>query len=85
MARRTAEQQLAELKEREKALKARIAKTERANDTRRKVILGTLVLRDLAKDDDTARQLAAWVRRELPSVLTRDHDREIFADLLSDG
>ncbi|ELT46246.1 MobC [Brucella intermedia M86] len=44
MARKTIEQRLAELDAQRATLKARLSKQERANDTRRKVLLGALVL-----------------------------------------
>ena len=43
MARKSIEQRLAELDAQRSALKARLSKQERANDTRRKVLLGALV------------------------------------------
>ena len=44
MARKTIEQRLAELDAQRATLKARLGKQERANDTRRKVLLGALVV-----------------------------------------
>ena len=44
MARKTIEQRLAELDAQRATLKARLSKQERANDTRRKVLLGALVV-----------------------------------------
>ena len=44
MARKTIEQRLAELDAQRSALKARLSKTERNNDMRRKVLIGSLVL-----------------------------------------
>lgn len=85
MARRPIEQRIAELEEQAKALKARLAKTERANDTRRKIILGALVQDRMSGDDESAKWLRDWLLRELPGFLTRDHDREIFKDLLKAG
>ena len=83
MARKTIEQRLAELEAQRAALKARLSKQERANDTRRKVLLGALVLHRLeAGKDEISRALPDWLRRELPGFLTRDGDKELFADLL---
>ena len=67
------------------ALKARLSKQERANDTRRKVLLGALVLHRLenSNDPDFTRRLGDWLRKELPDFLTRDGDKELFADLLA--
>ncbi len=83
MARKTIEQRLAQLDAQRAALKARLSKQERANDTRRKVLLGALVLHRLETGrDDFSRSLGDWLRRELPGFLTRDGDKELFADLL---
>ena len=67
-----------------KTLQARLSKQERAHDTRRKVLLGALVLHRLeaSKDEEFSRRLGDWLRRELPGFLTRDVDKELFADLL---
>lgn len=84
MARKTIEQRLAELDAQRTALKARLGKQERANDTRRKVLLGALVLQRLetSNDPEFTKRLGDWLRRELPGFLTRDGDKELFADLL---
>ena len=84
MARTTIEQRLAELDAQRATLKARLSKQERANDTRRKVLLGALVLHRLenSNDPDFTKRLGDWLRRELPGFLTRDGDKELFADLL---
>ncbi len=84
MARKTIEQRLAELDARRASLKARLSKQERARDTRRKVLLGALVLNRLEHGhDDVSRALPQWLRRELPAFLTRDIDKELFDDLLT--
>ena len=84
MARKTIEQRLAELDAQRSSLKARLGKQERANDTRRKVLLGALVLHRLegSGDPEFTKRLGDWLRRELPGFLTRDVDRALFADLL---
>ena len=84
MARKTMETRLAELEAQTKTIKARLSKQERAHDTRRKVLLGALVLHRLeaSKDEEFSRRLGDWLRRELPGFLTRDVDKELFADLL---
>lgn len=86
MARKSIEERLAQLDAQRTALKARLTKQERANDTRRKVLLGALVLHRLenANDPDFTNRLTAWLRKELPGFLTRTGDRELFADLLGD-
>ncbi|WIE35608.1 mobilization protein [Agrobacterium tumefaciens] len=84
MARKTIEQRLAELEAQRSALKARLSKTERNNDMRRKVLIGSLVLHHLetSDDQDFGRQLGDWLRRELPGFVTRDSDKALFADLI---
>lgn len=84
MTRRTIEQRLVQLDNQRKTLQARIGKQERAKDTRRKILLGALVLERLEhhKDAEFSRRLENWLQRELPGFLTRDGDRALFADLL---
>ena len=87
MARKTIEQRLAELDAQRSALKARLSKTERNNDMRRKVLIGSLVLHQLETSDDQEfnKQLGDWLRRELPGFLTRDNDKALFADMIGQG
>ncbi len=67
MARKSIEERLAQLDAQRASLKARLGKQERANDTRRKVLLGALVLHRLEiGKDDFSRNLNEWLRRELP-------------------
>ena len=83
MPRKTIEERLAQLDAQKKALKARLSKQERTEDTRRKVLLGAFILHRLEHGrDETSRNLADWLRRELPGFLTRDGDKELFDDLL---
>jgi hypothetical protein len=86
MARKSIEQRLAELDARRAALKARLSKKERANDTRRKVLLGALVLHWLenSNEPEFTKRLRAWLARELPGFLTREIDKEILKDLMTD-
>lgn len=84
MARRTITERLAQIEAQKKALQARLGKQERAHDTRRKVLLGALVLQRLQAGHDPAftQRLADWLHRELPGFLTRDADKALFADLI---
>lgn len=84
MARRTIEERLAQLDNQRKTLQARLGQQERARDTRRKVLLGALVLHRLesAPNAELSGSLADWVKKELPGFLTRELDQELFADLL---
>ncbi len=87
MARKTIKQRLAELEAQRSALKARLSKTERNNDMRRKVLIGSLVLHHLEISDDQefGKQLGDWLRRELPGFLTRENDKALFDDLIGQG
>jgi hypothetical protein len=84
MMRKPIAQRIAELEDRKRSLVARLGKQERARDTRRKILIGTLVLHHHAQSGDTefTRQLKEWLRQNLPGILTRDHDRDLFDDIL---
>jgi hypothetical protein len=85
MTRRTIEQRLAQLDTQKKTLQARLGKLERARDTRRKVLLGALVLHRLQTDtaDPSSAWLRTWLASELPNFLTRDIDKALLANLMS--
>lgn len=81
--RKSIEQRLAQLDAQRAALKTRLGKQERVHDTRRKVLLGALVLHRLDHGrDDFSKNLGDWLRRELPGFLTRETDKPLFDDLL---
>ena len=87
MARRSIEERLVQLDAQRKTLQSRLGKQERARDTRRKVLLGALVLHrlDATKEKgEDAGWLSEWVKRELSGFLTREDDKVLFADLLQD-
>jgi hypothetical protein len=86
MAKRSIEERLAQLDARRKALQSRLSQQGRAQDTRRKILIGALVLRRLEANPDVAigGKLADWVTRELPGFLTRDIDKALFADLIGE-
>lgn len=85
MARKPLEQRIAQLEARAKALKSRLNQQERARDTRRKILLGALVLHRLEQSGDAefSKRLGDWLRRELPGFLNRDEDKALFIDLLN--
>ena len=85
MARRSIEMRLSQLDAQRKTLQARLGKQDRAKDTRRKILLGALLLHRLEThgDGDFVQALADWLRRELPGFLTREDDKALFADLLT--
>ena len=84
MARKSIEERLAQLDNQRKTLQARLGKQDRARDTRRKVLLGALVLHRLEKPSsgEFGKELSSWLQKELPGFLTREADRELFGDLL---
>jgi len=85
MVSRSIEERLAQLDAQRKTLQARLGKQERAKDTRRKVLLGALVLHRIESSKEKGEDagwLIQWVKRELPGFLTRDNDKTLFADLL---
>ena len=84
MARRSITERLAQLDAQRKTLQSRLGKQERAKDTRRKVLLGALVLHRLEKPDtsELSKHLPKWLAEELPKFLTRDDDLALFEDLI---
>jgi len=85
--RRSPAERLAELEERKRQLAERIATLsarekdrQRKDDDRRRVLLGSIVLADLASDQSLAR----YIRSRLPSVM-RPGDERLFVDLLKDN
>lgn len=79
------DERIAQLEARARTLKARKAQQDRAKDTRRKILLGALILNRLEHSADTefSKRLTDWIRRELPGFLSREEDKTLFADLLN--
>ena len=73
---RTVDQQIAEAEAKLARLKARAKATE----TRRKIIVGSVVISNALKEPDKARALAAMLRR----TVTREVDQKEIAGLLAD-
>jgi len=73
---RTIDQQIAEATAKLSRLKTRA----KANDTRRKIIIGSVVISDALKDPAAACVLAALLRR----TVTRDVDLKEVASLLTE-
>lgn len=73
---RTVDQQIAEAEAKLARLKARAKATE----TRRKIIVGSVVISNALKEPDKARALAAMLRR----TVTREVDQKEIAGLLDD-
>lgn len=86
MVRKSIAERLAQLEAQRKTLQARLGKQERARDTRRKVLLGALLLHRIDEGDTgMSAQLMSWLKVELPGFLTRDADKALFDDILGDG
>lgn len=71
-------EQLAQLKARRQQLEARklqkLIKGKSADDTRRKILLGAMLLDRMSRDDGAKTQITA----QLDRYLTRDDDRALF-------
>ena len=86
MLRKKLEMQIAKLEAGTAKLRARLKKQERAEDTRRKYLVGALVVHHLtARPDATfARKLEDALRSMLPDFPARAADKALCADLLGD-
>ena len=73
---RTIDQQIAEAQ----ARLARLRTRAKATETRRKIIVGSVVISNALKEPDKARALAAMLRR----TVTREVDQKEIAGLLAD-
>ena len=82
----TAERErVAKAHERVRKLEAQERKTERAKDTRRKVLLGALVMEELERDTPMRSELERWLAERLPGYLIREHDRDVMAQFMDGG
>ena len=68
---------------RQKAIRARVAKKERARDTRRKILVGSLLLHRMENDPENGPRFRLWLQKELPGFL-RETDRKLFDDILGE-
>ena len=73
-----AERRKAELAARLAALKGKAKAVDRKRDTRRKIVVGAVVLVEMQRDP----KFAAYVRKMLGKAVTRPQDRDAIADLL---
>ena len=88
MARRTVDEMIeAEVDKIEKA-KARVARlmakkreSTRKQDTRRKILAGSMLLERIDSDE----RIKAWFEREIDAFLTRDSDRKLFGLDVQEG
>ena len=85
MARRSLEERIEELENRKRSLVARQRKERRAAETRRKVLVGGLMLSRVEGESEEAVRLRDWLRRELPKFVTREIDRRVVADLIGES
>jgi hypothetical protein len=84
MARKSIQERLSQLDAQRKTLQTRLGKQGRVTDTRRKILLGALVLFHLEEGErEFDKVLKEWVGRELPGFLTREDDKALFTDLLA--
>lgn len=82
---REARERAAQLRAQADAILARATQAARAEDTRRKVLLGALVMNDLRREGDDEAMLRAYLRRRLPEFLTRETDRALLERLPRPG
>ena len=73
---RSVDQQIAETQ----AKLARLKQKQKASETRRKIIVGSVVIANALKEPDKARALAAMLRR----TVTREVDQKEIAGLLEE-
>ncbi|MCY3852280.1 MAG: mobilization protein [Gammaproteobacteria bacterium] len=71
----------AAIEARQKALRARVAKKERARDTRRKILIGAFVLHQIESGTRHGPGIRKWLQEGLPGFL-RETDRKLFDDIL---
>lgn len=84
MARRSIQERLRQLEARRDVLVARLGREQRPRDTRRKILIGALVLDRIERQPERylTSRLDDWLRAELPGFLTRETDRALFDDIL---
>lgn len=71
------------LRERRKALEARVSVERRKAETRERIMLGAFILHHIEQDTPTGRQLGPLMQRELPLFLTRERDHALLQPLLA--
>ena len=83
---RTIEQRIADLEEAKRSLLARQRKKVDEKDSRRKSLIGTMVLDQISKEGDKdGAWLRSWLERDLAGYLKRKPDRQIFDDIIPSG
>ena len=79
------EKRIRQLDAQKQRLKSQLRSKQRATETRRKILIGALVLSRIEQNDFRDTAIIAWVKDQLPSFLTRHQDREIFSDILENN
>ena len=72
------EERIRKLDAKKKTLQAKLSRQKRAEDTRKKILLGSLLMAHMENE-----RIDAWVKKELPKFLTRDIDKNLFSEFLS--
>jgi hypothetical protein len=83
MPRRSIPERLALLETQTLALKARLVRQTRAEQTRRRILLGGLLEQALEANSAIAPTLRDWLREVVPAALPRQADRALLQALLS--
>ncbi len=84
MAKRSIQKRLRRLEARNQVLVVRLGMQERAQDAKRKILHGALVLDRIERRPDLYLNSRPdeWLRAELSGGLTRENDRDLFDDIL---
>lgn len=72
------EERIQKLDAQKKTLQAKLNRQKRTEDTRKKILLGSLLMAHMEND-----RIESWVRKELPKFLSRENDKKLFQDWLS--
>ena len=72
------EERIRKLDAKKKTLQAKLNRQKRTQDTRKKILLGSLLMAHMEND-----RIDAWVKKELPKFLTREIDKNLFSEFLS--
>ncbi|WP_425648608.1 mobilization protein [Agrobacterium radiobacter] len=86
MVRKPVARRIEELDARKRSLMARLAARERRLEVRRKMPLGTWVIKELRKTtaEPDVQMLRDLLRRQLPQMTLRDADRVLLEELLKE-
>lgn len=72
------EEKIQQLDAQKKRLQAKLNRQKRTEDTRKKILLGSLLMSHMENG-----KIESWVRKELPKFLSRENDKKLFQDWLS--